>query len=64
MTTYDEFYARVRERLAAARVLLDHGARLLRQGDYTLAGELFEAAKAEHDAMLAEMQAANAEHAP
>lgn len=58
-----EFYARVRERLAAARAYMDAAQMLIACGATTDAGTMLEKARAEQDAMLAEMREMNEESA-
>lgn len=63
MTTREEFYAVVREHSAAARALMDAAVALLREGpnNEEAADLLLQRAKAEQDAMIADMQRMNAE---
>ena len=59
-----EFYARVRERIAAARSLMDGAKAIMRNGDdLEAAVTLLDMAKNEQALMLVEMQQANAERA-
>lgn len=64
MNNNAEFYAMIRERLAAARALMDAATVLIKEGENTQAGWLLGLATAQHDAMLEDMRRMNAERLP
>lgn len=59
MNDYAEFYAVCREHIGAQRAYHDAARLAMKDGMYTTAEELLDKARAEQDAMLADMRQMN-----